>query len=193
MTATLLVLASGAVSGSYAAMRSPVLEAWERTLAVRVRRPRGPMVDRLVSAATDLGSVFAVAGAAAVLATAGRRRAAVDVLGAGMLAWSATQAIKRLVKRPRPYQVEEVERLVVEPTGTSWPSGHPAVAAAAATALTCHVPPSARRAGAGVAVFVAASRVYVGVHYPTDVVAGLGIGALCGAGWQSAAGRPSAC
>lgn len=179
------VLLAGAVATavSYGAMRSSALEARERALAVRVRRPRGPVVDAVVSAATDLGSVFAVVGTAVALAATGRRRAARDVVVAGSAAWAAAQAMKVVVRRPRPYQVEEAERLVAEPAGSSWPSGHPAVAAAGASALVGHLPPRGRAAAAGVAVFVAASRVYVGVHYPTDVVAGLGIGAACGAGW----------
>lgn len=176
-----LVAAIGSVAGSWLAMRSAALEERERALAVRMRRPRGPLVDRLMSSATDLGSVFAVAGTSAVLAASGRRRAAVDVAAAGAIAWIAAQGMKRLVKRPRPYQIEEAERLVSEPAGSSFPSGHPAVAAAVATALVPHLPSGGGMVGGCVATFVAASRVYVGVHYPTDVIAGLGLGGLCGA------------
>lgn len=175
-----------AVAGSYLAMRSPALEERERALAVRVRRPRGPLVDRIVSAATDLGSMFAVAGTAGVLATSRRPQVAVDVAGGGMVAWGVSQGLKPLVRRPRPYQVEKAERLVAEPTGSSWPSGHPAVAAAVATVLAPRLRRRGRASGLLLAVFVGASRVYVGVHYPTDVVAGLGIGGLCGAAWRVA-------
>ncbi|HEX2026852.1 MAG TPA: phosphatase PAP2 family protein [Nitriliruptorales bacterium] len=182
-------VAAAAVGASYVSMRSPALEKRERALAVRVRRPRGPLVDRVVSAATDLGSMFAVGGAAAVLVATGHRRSAADVLAAGTLAWASTQGIKVLVNRPRPYQVEEAERLIAEPAGSSWPSGHPAVVAAAVSALAPRLGPGGRLTGTVVATFVATSRVYVGVHYPTDVVAGLGIGGMCGAGWRLAAGR----
>lgn len=181
--------ALGAIGASWFAMRSAVLEERERALAVRMRRPRGPVVDTVVSSATDLGSVFAVSGLAAVLALTGRRRAAVDTFVAGSLAWAAAQAMKRIVKRPRPYQVEEAERLVSEPAGSSFPSGHPAVAAAVATVLVPHLPPGGGVAGGSLAMFVAASRVYVGVHYPTDVVAGLGLGGLSGATWRLVVGE----
>ncbi len=185
----MVAVAAAAVAVSYLAMRSPALEERERALAVRVRRPRGPLVDRVVSAATDLGSMFAVAGTAGVLATSHRLRSAVDVFGGGMLAWSAAQGLKPLVRRPRPYQLEKAERLVAEPSGSSWPSAHPAVVAAVASVLSPRLPRNGRGVGTVIAVFVAASRVYVGVHYPTDVVAGLGIGALSGTAWQGAATR----
>lgn len=180
------MVAASAVAASYLAMRIPDLEAAERALAVRVRRPRGPIVDRAVSAATDLGSVSAISGVAAVLAATGRRRAAVDVVAAGLLAWVAAQSLKTRVRRLRPYQVEAAERLVAEPGGSSWPSGHPAVAAAVLTALAPQLPRASRTAGGVIAGFVATSRVYVGVHYPTDVVAGLGLGGMCGAAWRLA-------
>lgn len=183
-----LAAALGSIAASWFAMRSSVLEERERALAVRMRRPRGPVVDRIVSSATDLGSVFAVVGTSAVLAVSGRRRAAFDVAAAGAIAWIASQGMKRVVKRPRPYQIEEAERLVSEPAGSSFPSGHPAVAAAVATVLVPHLPPGGGVAGGCVATFVAGSRVYVGVHYPTDVIAGLGLGGLCGATWRLAVG-----
>lgn len=178
--------AATSIIGSYLAMRCPTLEERERALAVRVRRPRGVVVDRAVSAATDLGSMFAVAGTAGVLATSRRAQSAVDVAVGGMLAWSASQGLKPLVRRPRPYQLEleKAERLVAEPSGSSWPSAHPAVAAAVLTVLAPRLPRPGRTFGTLLTAFVATSRVYVGVHYPTDVVAGLGLGGLCGALWR---------
>jgi membrane-associated phospholipid phosphatase len=179
-----LALAVGVVSvaASYLVVRSEPLAARERVLADRLRRPRGPRFDTAVSVATDLGSLYAVAGASTALAASGRSAAALDVAGAGILAWSAAQVLKVGVGRPRPYQAEGVERLVAIPAGTSWPSGHPAVAAACASVVAPSIPPPARRVAAAGAVLVALSRVYVGVHYPSDVAAGLGVGMLAGAG-----------
>jgi membrane-associated phospholipid phosphatase len=45
--------------------------------------------------------------------------------------------------------------------------------------------PVLRATASSLAVFVAASRVYVGVHYPSDVVGGVGIGLLHAAGWRA--------
>lgn len=149
-------------------------------------------MDIAVSAGTDLGSTFAVAGAATSLAVSGHRTAALDTVGAGAVAWGTAQGLKWLVNRPRPYQLEIVARLVSVPAGSSWPSGHPAVTAAVATVLAPRLPPGARIAAGGTAVFVAWSRIYVGVHYPADVVAGVALGVLSGRAWLRLRARAEA-
>ena len=88
-------------------------------------------------------------------------------------------SLKWLVMRDRP----EVEHLVAS-GGSSFPSGHSAAAAACWAAIAVVVagrlPLGTRRfsaaAAVGVAVFVAASRVMLGVHWLTDVIAGVVIG-----------------
>lgn len=178
------ILASLAVAGaSYVAMRRDPFIELDRHASAALATPRGKAADVAVAAATDLGSVFAVAGLSGTLLASGRPRAAVDVAGAGLLGWGVAQAIKPFVDRPRPYQAEDRHRLVSEPAGSSWPSGHVAVAAAMTSALGPHLPPRARAAAIGTAAFVGVSRVYVGVHYVTDVVAGLAFGALSGKIW----------
>ena len=175
-------VAAAAIAGSYLAMRSPRLEAAEARLAQWLRQPGGPVVDAVVGVTTDLGSVYAVAGAAGVLAVSGRGRAGRDLAAGALSAWVVAQAVKPMVGRTRPYQPHggvAAHRLVAVPSGSAWPSGHPAVAAGAVVALT-GLPGPARLVGHAVAVYVAWSRIYVGVHHPTDVVAGLGFGALCG-------------
>ena len=62
---------------------------------------------------------------------------------------------------------------------TSFPSGHAATAAAAACALLI-VAPTFAPAWIAMALVMAASRVYVGAHYPSDVLAGAGLGVLVG-------------
>lgn len=180
-----VVAAVGTIGASYAAMRCEPLVTADRHVSSAIAVPRGRDADIAVAAATDLGSVFALTGLSGVLLASGRWRAALDVAGAGATAWVAAQAIKPLVERPRPYQAEGRDRLVSEPAGSSWPSGHPAVAAAMAASLTPRLPPAAKVVASGLAGFVAVSRVYVGVHYVTDVLAGLALGSLSGRAWRA--------
>jgi len=134
--------------------------------------------DAVIRVATDLGSMYGVGIVAGTLALAGRQRLAVRVGLAGATAWALAQGAKPLLPRERPYQADGAERLVVEPSGSSWPSGHSAVAMAMASTLAEGRGVLARAALTTVAAAVGLSRVYVGVHHASDVIAGAGIGGL---------------
>jgi undecaprenyl-diphosphatase len=86
--------------------------------------------------------------------------------------------IKPTVNRSRPYEVQAVSTIGGRPSGPSFPSGHAANAIAGAWSLSQSNP-----AGAPIfwvlAVAIAYSRVYLGVHYPLDVAAGGAIGLIC--------------
>ena len=173
--------------GAVAALRSSALQRADVRLGDAVRRVDGPVAGTAVTATTDLGSLYAVAGISGVLALKGQHRAAVDVAVAGLAGWTVAQWAKRGVERERPYQADGVRRLIREPTGSSFPSGHAAVATAVAAVLADHGPPGRRALPYGVAAYVAASRVHLGVHYPTDVVGGAGLGLLLAAAYDGRA------
>jgi undecaprenyl-diphosphatase len=151
----------------------------DRRLFRVLNRDRGPAVDRVFGFVTELGSIWAAAGAAAVLSMRGRRREGLDALGAAATMWLIGQGAKRLFARPRPYDaLEDARRLIGRPSGTSWPSSHPAVLLSFVTVAgrNLDVPSEARSALAGLAGTVGLSRVVLGVHFPADVVGGLLLG-----------------
>jgi undecaprenyl-diphosphatase len=95
--------------------------------------------------------------------------------------WTA-MALKSLVDRPRPpLRYPEPKTLVPLPHDASFPSGHAATSFAAATMLSFAFPRLAPVLFL-LASAVAFSRVYVGVHYPLDVLGGAAVGVLVAVG-----------
>ncbi len=87
--------------------------------------------------------------------------------------------LKNLVARTRPYDLyEALIPLIEKPHDFSFPSGHTCVSFAAALVYMRMAPGAWGKASVILAVLIAFSRMYVGVHYPTDVLGGLMVGAV---------------
>ena len=92
----------------------------------------------------------------------------------------ANQVLKPLVHRERPYvSTPQIQVLDEQPNDASFPSGHASNAFASVYVLSRAVP-AGRLAWWAMALAIAYSRVYVGVHYPFDVIGGAILGLFCG-------------
>ena len=107
----------------------------------------------------------------------GKRAAAFRLLLAVLFTWMVNEyALKPLVDRPRPFAVDQTLTVIdARPTTSAFPSGHAAMAVAGAVAGSRMLPGSAW-VWWPLALIVAVSRVYIGVHWPSDVITGAAIG-----------------
>lgn len=89
--------------------------------------------------------------------------------------------IKNLVGRTRPYVVNEaIDYITTRPSDNSFPSGHTGCFFAVASVLFYMMPKKVGIPAMIIASLVAISRLYVGVHYPTDIIGGFIIGMFTG-------------
>jgi undecaprenyl-diphosphatase len=132
-----------------------------------------------LTAAGSFGAVWIVAAMATALLDRRRAMAAWQVGLAILLAWTVSDGVlKPLVHRARPDVSLEASQLTGRPPASlSFPSGHAASSAAGALMLSAAWPP-ARAAFWLLALGISISRIYLGVHYPSDVLAGFLVGLL---------------
>lgn len=150
---------------------------------------RQPWMDGFWKAITHLGDggFFWIAAAVVLLLWKNTRKAGISASLALVIGALITNvALKNLVARIRPYEVVEgLMRIIERQHDFSFPSGHTCASFAAAFALYKTLP---RRWGIAclvLAALISLSRLYVGVHYPSDVLGGAAAGIF--AGWAGAA------
>ncbi len=89
--------------------------------------------------------------------------------------------LKNIFVRPRPCDVNTaINLLIPRPLGYSFPSGHTSASFAAVSALYFSGERKIWKAALALAILIAFSRMYLYVHYPTDVLGGILVGIFCG-------------
>ena len=124
------------------------------------------------SRAGEHGVLWHSLAALGLLADPRSRRVYLHCVRCVLLAYAVNTALKYLFRRARPV-LEEMPRLAPTISGHSYPSAHAAMGFAAARSLSEALPAPPLYAAA---TAMALSRPYLGVHYPTDVAAGAGLG-----------------
>ena len=166
-----------------------------------------PIDDVMAAAATWLIYAVFAAGAALVARALHRRRwtAVAAVAATLMLAFLSAALLEQMTTEVRPFQTHRVHQLIPHAAGASLPSDHATAAFAVGFAVLAFL---SRRWGwmlIGAAALIGVARVWVGVHYPGDILAAAVIAGLAtlavkvavlrlphrlrGSSLQSAAGR----
>jgi undecaprenyl-diphosphatase len=153
-----------------------------------------PVFDVIMPLITDLNKssvVLVIAGVAwIILIVKGGKTGRITAIGLILVLTLSDQlnssVMKSVFQRPRPchfvgevVNMESLRLLVRCGSGLSFPSSHAANNAAVATFLTWYYP-KYKWIFVGIALTVAFSRIYVGVHFPIDVIGGIIVGIICG-------------
>ncbi len=149
---------------------SEAVNDWPRAIG-------GPL--ELVQPLGTLGAGLVLTALVAVVTL--RPRATLAVLLASLAAWRLDNVVKGLTERPRPPAVlHDITLRDEAATGFGFPSGHTTVAFALAAVLHPLLPSPWRWLVWGLAAAVAVGRIYVGAHFPMDVVGGAALGIVVG-------------
>ena len=152
-------------------------------LFFNLRGARPIWLDRTMLAFTQLGSGMVGLGIGLVLLLASERLVAYELILGTLMLWIVVELVKALVRRSRPMiRVTQARIVGGSARGRSFPSGHTSQAFFMATLLAPYFQASAWMVFLfyALALFVGITRMYVGAHYPRDVLAGAILGSIWG-------------
>lgn len=142
----------------------------------------GPIMDKFMVIMTSLGNggfMWIVIGIILLISKKYRKVGFITLIALLFSAILGEGILKHLVQRSRPFtHVSAVKLLIAEPLSFSFPSGHAASSFAAAGVLAKYFKDYALEFFS-MASIIAFSRLYLYVHYPTDVAAGIVLGLIC--------------
>jgi membrane-associated phospholipid phosphatase len=162
--------------GIYLVVRNHAIQQWDESVILSIQNYTTPFLDGLFRFITNSGGngrVFILVPVLILFWRAGLKLEAWTLTGAALIGQLITWAFKYSVNRPRPNVIEDL----VLPTDPSFPSGHALGSAVLFGWLAVWLWRQEYRKSAALLVvwafLVAFSRVYFGVHHPSDVLASL--------------------
>lgn len=158
----------------------PLLSSWDTSLFLWITTDlSNPYIGSALSALTLLGSFSASVILCGFLFLIGQRKRGIVASASIILVMATTMVLKVAVARPRPFMVVSGALPVDVESGSSFPSGH---ASRVFSILDLTRGRNRRMVLVGyvVAGLVGFSRVYIGVHYPLDVLGGAVLGLISG-------------
>ncbi|MBO5159182.1 MAG: phosphatase PAP2 family protein [Lachnospiraceae bacterium] len=143
---------------------------------------RNPILNSIMIFITSLGDGGIIWIAATIALLIPKKTRKVGIMSAVALLGSLlinNNLIKNIVQRPRPYVTfTDLQIIIPQPSEFSFPSGHTSSSFASAAVFYRHLPKKFGVPAVILAALIGFSRLYVGVHYPTDVLAGAVMGIL---------------
>jgi membrane-associated phospholipid phosphatase len=140
-------------------------------------------LDRCMWLTTQLGNMLAASVATLVLLALNYRRLAIVIVVGTLSLWILVEVIKALSDRDRPFLALDNTRVIGwRERGDSFPSGHTSQMFFLVTLFIHHfqLGITATAALYALALLVGFTRIYVGAHYPRDVIAGVVLGSVWG-------------
>ncbi len=126
------------------------------------------------------GTIYGVGAAVLIAFLLRKKKIAIDLLFGGGLIFVLTQSLKILIGRVRPVGLIEPVLREVNTLGLGFPSGHTAILTTMALIVTPYMKKKYRKYVWIFVALIAIGRIYVGAHFPFDVVGGFFIGAFVG-------------
>ncbi|MBN1668584.1 MAG: phosphatase PAP2 family protein [Anaerolineales bacterium] len=151
-------------------------------LLFNLRGPHPVWLDWMMLVFTQIGGGIAALAIGLILFLSGDRLVAYELILGVLTLWIMVELVKALVRRSRPFfQVTQARIVGYRAGGQSFPSGHTSQVFFMAMLITSHFHTSAWVVFLlyAIAMLVGITRMYVGAHYPRDVLAG----AILGSAW----------
>ena len=146
-----------------------------------IRTPFGDIIVPLISGLGNAGIIWIALTLVLLIIPKTRRSGLIMALALIADLILCNGILKNLVARTRPYDVNTVVNLLIEkPVDYSFPSGHTAASFAAVTALYLAGEKKLWKPALVLSILIAFTRMYLYVHYPTDILGGRAVGIISG-------------